>query len=142
MKYIANLEDIAPLATQITLRGGKLAVIVNALSLDQLGALIYRHAALKDALASGAQGVGLYEAILGGGKALVQDLVDAATGIQGLGGRLSATEQGRIILSCVELTTPSDDEEVNDFLDQVTAFAVRAKQLVKAAKAKGLASKA
>lgn len=135
MKYLASIEDIATLADQIKVRGD-IWIIVNPLSLDQLGMLVYRHAAFKEAITGGVQGEGLYDAILAGGKALVQDLVDAATGKPGLGGRLAATDQGRIILSCLNMTLPSDDEEVADFLDQFLVFSSRATQLSKAAKAK------
>lgn len=139
MKYLASVEDLAPLSDQIKVRN--FYVLVSALSLDQLGALIYRHAAFREAIAGGNVGTGLYEAVLAGGKALVCDLVDAAANKPGLGERLGATEQGRIILSCLNMTLPSDDEEVADFLEQFTAFAQRATKLVRAAKAQGLTPK-
>jgi len=141
MKYLASIEDLAPLSDQIKVRGD-IWILVDALSLDQIGALIYRHSAFKEAIAGGEQGDGLYEAILAGGKSLVQDLVDAATGKPGLGGRLAATDQGRIILSCLNMTLPSDDDEVADFLEQFLAFASRASRMARVAKAKGLMPKA
>lgn len=144
MKYIARLEDVATLSDQVRIRQGDY-LLVNALELDQLGSLVFKHAALKEALSEYqnpegevADPKGLFHAILAGGGDLVRDLVDAATGIPGIGARLSAVEQGNVILACLNMTIPSDQEEVADFLDQVVVFARQATLMVQAAKAKGL----
>lgn len=144
MKYIARLEDVSKLSDQVRIRKGDY-LLVNALELDQLASLVFKHTALKEALSEyqNPEGEivdqnGLFHAILAGGRELVRDLVDAATEIPGIGARLSAVEQGNVILACLNITVPSDKEEVADFLDQLVAFVRQATVMVQVAKAKGL----
>jgi hypothetical protein len=136
MKYIASFDEISRLSDQVRIRGDY--VIVNALELNQLGALIYKHAALQAAFDGGKEKTDLFEAIISGGKEVVHDLVRAATGKEGDVSRLNASEQANIILACLTLTVPETDEEVADFLDQVAAFMVRARLAARQAKAKGM----
>lgn len=145
MKYISSLDEIAPLSDQVRVRAGY--VLVNALELNQLGALIYKHAALQAAFGAGGEAdaenpeghkTSLFEAILAGGKEVVHDLVRAATGLPGDVSRLSASEQANIILACLAMTIPENDDEVADFLDQIAAFRVRAILAVQQARKKGL----
>lgn len=140
MQYLTALDDIAPLADQITVRrkgkdGEKkeTVVIISPLELNQIGALIYRHQELRAVFdGSGEQESSLYEAIMGSGKEVVRSFVDAATNTPGLGERLTGVEQGRIVLSCLTMTLPEDEDEVADFLDQIVAFAEKAKALARA----------
>lgn len=128
MKYITSLEDIAPLVDQVVVRGNKI-VQVSALGLHQIGALIYKHQALKS-LFDGDAETSLFDAIMSGGAQVVCDFVDSATGISGIGARLSGVEQGNIILACLNMTLPTDEKEMSDFLDQIAAFAPLATALV------------
>ncbi|MDR5654879.1 hypothetical protein [Ruixingdingia sedimenti] len=140
MKYIASFDEIAPLSDQVRVRGGY--VLVNALELNQLGALIYKHAALQAAFGDSKEKTDLFQAIISGGKEVVHDLVRAATGREGNISNLSASEQANIILCCLALTIPETDDEVADFLDQFAVFRARALLAVQMARAKGMVPQA
>jgi hypothetical protein len=126
--FITSLDDLAPVVDQVSI--GEKQLIVNPLDLAQIGALMYKHKILRDLFdGSEEREVDIFDAVMDGGKAVICDLVDFATGITGLGERLTGIQQGNVIFSCLSMTLPEEKGEMNDFLAQLTALATRAKMI-------------
>lgn len=126
--YIASLDDLAPVCDEVSVRGKLLRI--DPLSLAQIGGLMHRHKSLRDMF--NGESVNFYDAIMEAGDQVVRDVVDCATGLVGIGERLTGVEQGNVVLSCLDMTIPEDSREVRDFLAQLTALARRATPLAEA----------
>ena len=115
-----DLADFAPLHDTLTIRG-KL-VPVHPLSLAAIGRLIAKHRELATAFVEGGD---LVSAILDAGDDVVRRVVDEATQVLGLGACLTASEQGRVVFASLDMTIPSDQEEMADFLARLTRLMER-----------------
>lgn len=121
-QYIASAADLAPLTQDVIVRGR--LVQTFPLDLGQIGALMFRHVALREAFDGDGD---VLAAVARGGTLLACDLVDSATRVKGLGANLTGIEQGRLIAASLDMTFPENAEELADFLAQLRALADRAK---------------
>lgn len=130
-QYITTLEDVTPLVNEVNFRGK--TILVNPLSLAQIGRLMRRHKTVRDIFAP-KQGeertVDFYDALIESGDEVVHDIVEVCTGILGAGARMNAIEQGNIIFTCLSSTLPDDKKEFSDFLAQVKVLAAKAQDVV------------
>jgi hypothetical protein len=122
---MATLADLAPISETVAVRGAE--VEVYPLSLATIGSLVFRFPALSSIFDGG----DVVETLLSAGDEVVCAVIDAATGSpKGSAARLrlSAVEQGAIVLAAVEMTLPEQESELVGFLNRLAGLMGRAAQ--------------